>query len=58
MHYCQQNNLNFNQLWNSSDTEIHHFIGKDILYFHALFWPAVLHNSGYRTPDNLCVHGF
>lgn len=58
MHYCQQNNLNFNELWNSQDTEIHHFIGKDILYFHALFWPAVLHNSGYRTPDNLCVHGF
>ena len=58
MHYCQQNDLNFNELWNSPDTEIHHFIGKDILYFHALFWPAVLHNSGYRTPDNLCVHGF
>lgn len=58
MHYCQQNGLNFNELWNSHDTEIHHFIGKDILYFHALFWPAVLHNSGYRTPDNLCVHGF
>lgn len=58
MHYCQQNNLNFNELWNNQDTEIHHFIGKDILYFHALFWPAVLHNSGYRTPDNLCVHGF
>jgi methionyl-tRNA synthetase len=58
MHYCQQNGLNFNELWNSPDTEIHHFIGKDILYFHALFWPAVLHNSGYRTPDNLCVHGF
>jgi methionyl-tRNA synthetase len=58
MHYCQQKGLNFNELWNSPDTEIHHFMGKDILYFHALFWPAVLHNSGYRTPDNLCVHGF
>ena len=31
-------------------TELYHFIGKDILYFHALFWPAMLHHSGYRTP--------
>ncbi len=58
MHYCQENNLDFQQLWNSPDTRIFHFIGKDILYFHALFWPAVLHNAGYRTPDGLCVHGF
>lgn len=58
MHYCQENGLDFNQLWNSEDTDIYHFIGKDILYFHALFWPAVLHDSGYRTPTSLCVHGF
>ena len=58
MHYCQEQGLDFNALWNSPDTEIYHFIGKDILYFHALFWPAVLHNAGYRTPDGLCVHGF
>lgn len=58
MHYCQENGLDFNQLWNSDDTDIYHFIGKDILYFHALFWPSVLHDAGYRTPTSLCVHGF
>ena len=39
-------------------TEMVHFIGKDILYFHALFWPAMLHFAGYRTPTQLCVNGF
>lgn len=58
MHYCEQEGLDFNQLWNSPDTEIYHFIGKDILYFHALFWPAVLHDAAYRTPSGLFVHGF
>lgn len=58
MHYCQEHGLDFQHLWNNPDTRIYHFIGKDILYFHALFWPAVLHNAGYRTPDALCVHGF
>ncbi|MEN9945628.1 MAG: hypothetical protein RLZZ293_14 [Pseudomonadota bacterium] len=58
MHYCQQNGLNFDQLWNSTSSSIYHFIGKDILYFHALFWPAVLNDAGYRTPDSLFVHGF
>ena len=41
-----------------SDTELYHFIGKDIIYFHGLFWPALLAGSGYRMPDNLFVHGF
>ncbi len=41
-----------------SDTEMVHFIGKDILYFHALFWPAMLEHSGYRTPSNVYAHGF
>lgn len=58
MHYCEQEGFDFNQLWNSPDTEIYHFIGKDILYFHALFWPAVLHDAAYRTPSGLFVHGF
>ncbi|QID18911.1 methionine--tRNA ligase [Nitrogeniibacter mangrovi] len=40
------------------DTEMVHFIGKDILYFHALFWPAMLHFAGYRTPSQLAVNGF
>ena len=51
--------LDFDQWWNpGSDTELYHFIGKDILYFHALFWPATLHFAGYRTPDRINVHGF
>lgn len=41
-----------------SDTELYHFIGKDILYFHALFWPAVLLGAGMRTPSSVFVHGF
>ena len=41
-----------------SDTEMVHFIGKDILYFHALFWPAMLHFAGYRTPTRVFAHGF
>jgi len=39
-------------------TELYHFIGKDILYFHALFWPAMLQHAGFRTPTRLCAHGF
>ena len=42
----------------TSGTEMVHFIGKDILYFHALFWPAMLHFAGYRAPTRLCVNGF
>ncbi|PKO51120.1 MAG: methionine--tRNA ligase subunit beta, partial [Betaproteobacteria bacterium HGW-Betaproteobacteria-21] len=42
----------------ASGTEMVHFIGKDILYFHALFWPAMLKFAGYRTPSQLCVNGF
>ena len=58
LNYCKVNNLNFDELWNSTDTNIYHFIGKDILYFHALFWPAVLNDAEYRTPTSLFVHGF
>ncbi|MFD2273029.1 class I tRNA ligase family protein [Undibacterium arcticum] len=39
-------------------TEQYHFIGKDITYFHTLFWPAMLHFAGLKTPDNIFVHGF
>jgi methionyl-tRNA synthetase len=56
---CQEQGLNFEHYWNpDSSTELVHFIGKDILYFHALFWPAVLEAAGFRTPTRLCVHGF
>ena len=49
----------FNEYWKpDSTTELYHFIGKDILYFHALFWPAMLQHAGYRTPTKLFAHGF
>ena len=51
--------LNFDDYWKQgSDAELYHFIGKDILYFHALFWPAMLEHSGFRTPTKLFAHGF
>lgn len=57
--YCQKQGLDFNSLIDpSSSTEQVHFIGKDIVYFHALFWPAMLRFSGLKTPDALNVHGF
>lgn len=49
----------FNEYWNKdSDTELYHFIGKDIVNFHALFWPAILSSAQFRTPTKVCVHGF
>ena len=52
-------NKNFNDIWkNEKKGEIYHFIGKDIAYFHALFWPAILEGSGYRTPTSIFCHGF
>lgn len=51
--------LNFNDYWQKdSQNEVYHFIGKDIVYFHALFWPAMLEGAGYRTPTGLFVNGF
>lgn len=51
--------LIFDDYWKpDSKTELYHFIGKDILYFHALFWPAMLQHAGYRTPTKLFAHGF
>jgi methionyl-tRNA synthetase len=59
LNLCQQKGLDFKE-WTKPDTttEQYHFIGKDILYFHTLFWPATLHFSGYRTPTNVFAHGF
>lgn len=56
--YCDRNGLDFDKLWNSTEYELYHFIGKDIMYFHALFWPAMLMGANFRTPDKLFVHGF
>ncbi len=50
---------NFNEFWSKdSSTELYHFIGKDIIYFHALFWPALLTGGEYRTPTGIFAHGF
>jgi methionyl-tRNA synthetase len=59
-HYCQQHpTLSFEQLWSpESPVELYHFIGKDIVYFHSLFWPAVLKSAGFRLPTKIFVHGF
>lgn len=57
---CENNsNLNFAEYWEKdSKTELYHFIGKDIIYFHALFWPAVLSGAEFRTPTAVFAHGF
>jgi len=57
--YCDKTGLDFDEYWQTdSDTELYHFIGKDIIYFHALFWPAMLQGAGYRTPTAIFAHGF
>ena len=56
---CEREGLDFDSYWNAdSDAEVHHFIGKDIVYFHALFWPAILEGAGMRTPSSVNCHGF
>ncbi|WP_306605472.1 methionine--tRNA ligase [Azonexus sp.] len=56
---CARNGLDFNEWFKpDSTTELYHFIGKDILYFHALFWPAELQHAGFRTPTKIFAHGF
>ena len=56
---CDNSELNFDEFFNKgSDAELYHFIGKDIVYFHALFWPATLMGSDFRTPNAVFAHGF
>jgi len=56
---CDNRGLNFDEFWaKDSDAELYHFIGKDIIYFHALFWPAMLHGAELRTPSAIFAHGF
>ncbi|QCI23676.1 methionine--tRNA ligase [Buchnera aphidicola (Macrosiphoniella sanborni)] len=57
---CFKNkNVNFNDFWNKkSNYELYHFIGKDIIYFHTLFWPAILDASSFRKPNKIFVHGY
>ena len=57
--YCETTGINFDEWWQpDSSCEIHHFIGKDIINFHALFWPAMLEAAGFRTPTRIHAHGF
>ena len=56
---ARKKELNFSDYWEKEDAvELYHFIGKDIIYFHALFWPAMLHGAGFRTPTAIFVNGF
>lgn len=58
--FCDKHpEFSFSDYWEKDDTtELVHFIGKDIIYFHALFWPAMLHGAAFRTPSNIYVNGF
>ena len=56
--WCQKTGEDFDAWWRSDETEVHHFIGKDITYFHTLFWPVMLKASGFNLPRMVHVHGF
>ena len=56
--WCDDKGTSIEPYWRSDDTEIVHVIGKDIVYFHCLFWPAMLHAAGYNTPSRVHVHGW
>ena len=56
---CDKKNLSFDEFWSvDSTSELYHFIGKDIIYFHALFWPAMLNGANFRLPTAIFAHGF
>lgn len=56
---CDKTGIDFDSYWaKDSDAEVYHFIGKDIIYFHSLFWPAMLEGAGYRKPNAIFAHGF
>ncbi|MGM0784203.1 MAG: methionine--tRNA ligase [Pseudomonadota bacterium] len=58
-HLCEREGIDFDAYWKQdSDAEVYHFIGKDIVYFHALFWPAMLFGADFRTPTAVNCHGF
>lgn len=56
--WCDTNGEKIEDWWKSEDTEIHHFIGKDIQYFHTLFWPSMLKTAGFSLPTKVHIHGF
>ncbi|MEZ5670848.1 MAG: methionine--tRNA ligase [Thiotrichaceae bacterium] len=57
--FCDKNQIDFDSFWRDDKySELYHFIGKDIVYFHTLFWPAMLSSAGFRKPNAVFVHGF
>ncbi len=58
LQWAKKNGRDLKEFWQDDKTEIYHFIGKDIIYFHCLFWPAMLKTAGYNTPKQIAVHGF
>jgi len=56
--WCDRHGEQFNDWWRSDETEVHHFIGKDITYFHTLFWPAMLKTARFNLPKKVHIHGF
>ena len=56
--WCDKHGENLDDWWKNDKTEIHHFIGKDITYFHTLFWPGMLKTAGYSLPEKVHIHGF
>ncbi|MCA9180309.1 MAG: methionine--tRNA ligase, partial [Planctomycetales bacterium] len=58
LQWCKRHGEQFETWWRDADTEIHHFIGKDITYFHTLFWPGMLQAAGYTLPRKVHIHGF
>ncbi len=56
--WCDRNGEKLENWWKTGDAEIHHFIGKDITYFHTLFWPGMLHAAGFKLPNRVHIHGF
>ncbi len=58
LEWCEKTGTDFDLWWKNPETEVHHFIGKDITYFHTLFWPAMLKTAGYNLPEKVHIHGF
>ncbi len=56
--WCEKNGKDFDYYWKNPDSKIYHFIGKDIIYFHSLFWPSMLSATDYTLPSGVFVHGF
>ena len=56
--WCTDHTESFDAWWQNPEVELYHFIGKDIVRFHCLFWPTMLHTAGYKTPSQVFVHGF